>query len=267
MAAPGLDILGSIFWQFLTFIVAIVGVIGFLVYRYYLEPPIARAFTAARWKKGPIGFVQDDANVVRLVTSDFELPEGVTHNKLGFVLHSRPPHVPIVNQPEETKRGPGRPPKPKEGEIPTHSLNDSEEIAMLEDEALKTVLQVPILEGFGRGCYFGYTGVALGANLKTLAMSTNNAITVTEVEKSEDGHHIYKSLQKYVGHADLRVLKEIIPATISRTQLSNLYRYAVNKGYEKSGKDQMKLIYIAIAAAIPIACLGLVVFLILNGGK
>jgi hypothetical protein len=40
----------------------------------------------------------------------------------------------------------------------------------------------------------------------------------------------------------------------------------VAKGYEKSGKEQMKLIYIAIAAAIPIACLGIVAFLLMNGG-
>lgn len=227
MAAPPVDFLNSFFWQFTTIIVAIVAVIAFLVYRYYLEPPISRAFMSAKWKKGPVGFVQDDANVVHLVTTNEALPEGVIHTNRGWFLQSRAPYIAT-----EGKRGPGRPPKSE--------ADDSDKISngLTEDEnkCLDTVLQAPVLEGFGKAVFFGYDGAPLVSNLKTLV------------------------------HADLRVMKEIIPATISRTQLGNLHRWSLSKGYMKRGGDQMKLIYIAIAAAIPIACLGLVVFLILNGG-
>ena len=256
MAGPPIDFLGSVFWQFTTFIVAIVAIIGFLVYRYYLEPPISRMFTSAKWKKGPVGFVQDDANVVHLVTTDTALPEGVIHTKRGWFLQSRAPYI----SSDLGKRKPGRPKKGEEG------ATDAEEAGLseLQSACLETVLQAPILDGFGKAIFFGYDGAPLVSNLKTLAFTTGNAVVVGE--KRFEGK-VERVIERFVGHANLRVMKEIIPATISRTQLGNLHRWSLNKGYEKKGGDQMKLLYIAIAAAIPIVCCGLVVFLILNGGK
>lgn len=261
MAAPPVDFLGSIFWQFTTFIVAIVAVIGFLVYRYYLEPPISRWFMSAKWSKGPVGFIQDDANLVHLVRSKAALPEGVIYTLRGFFLKGRAPYIPDEEEKlkeGEEKRKPGRPKM-----VNPNSVRDLD----LANEAFNVALQTPVLDGFGKAVFFGYDGAPLVSNLKTLALTTNNGVSVREVEKSSDGRKVWRSVERFVGHADLRIMKEIIPATISRTQLGNLYRWALNKGYEKKGGDQMKLLYIAIAAAIPIACLGLVIFLILNGGK
>lgn len=290
MAAPPIDFLNSFFWQFTTIAVAVVAVIGFLIYRYYLEPPISRAFMSARWSKGPVGFVQDDANQVHLVTSKVALPEGVVYTQRGFFLTGRAPYIPLrreeefdeaklfeelsAKMPDASKekieeivekykkakgKGPGRPPK-KTGEE-----EDSNGLTLSQNECFETALQTPTLAGFGRAVFFAYDGAPLVSNLKTLSVATDNAVLSVTEHKDKEGA-VKKTFYRYLGHADLRVMKEIIPATISRTQLANLYKWAVAKGYEKSGKDQMKLIYIAIAAAIPIACLGLVVFLILNGG-
>jgi hypothetical protein len=293
VAAPPVDFLNSFFWQFTTIIVAIVAVIGFLVYRYYLEPPISRAFMSARWSKGPVGFVQDDANVVHLVTSQAALPEGIIYTKRGFFLQGRMPYIRsnrVVSErglpdrdtlmaeihlanpelsiedveaeankrlvalaAEAGKRKPGR---PKQSEV--------EDLSLEYRDALGTALQTPTLAGFGRSVFFGYDGAPLVSNPKALALAHNNLLQVVD-SKIVNGK-VVRSVEKFVAHADMRVMKEIIPATISRTQLGNLYKWAVAKGYEKSGKDQMKLIYIAIAAAIPIACLGIVAFLLINGG-
>jgi hypothetical protein len=290
VAAPPIDFLGSVFWQFTTVIVAIVAIIGFLVYRYYLEPPISRQFMSARWSKGPVGFIQDDANQVHLVTSKVALPEGILYTIRGFFLQGRAPYIPLPTEklkidvvklradlleqypdlaPDklekllaqhiknmssaETKRGPGRPKEEKE-----NGLTDE------QTAALGIALQTPTLAGFGRAVFFGYDGAPLVSNLKTLAVASNEALQVVDRKIAEG--KVVRTVERFIGHADLRIMKEIIPATISRTQLGNLYKWAVAKGYEKSGKDQMKLIYIAIAAAIPIACLGIVAFLLINGG-
>lgn len=251
--APPIDFLGSIFWQFTTFVVAIVAVVGFLVLWFYIVPPIGRQLTSAKWKKGPVGFVQDDANVVHLVTSQASLPEGVISTKRGLFLQSRTPYIQDV---DDVKGKPGRPPK----------RVDSRE---LEREAFSTVLQAPILAGFGKAVFFGYDGAPLVSNLKTLAMTTGNALTVEEKKLVSDGGKVsvVRRVERFVGHADLRILKEIIPATISRTQLSALARYSEMKGYLKRGGEQMKLLFIALAVIAPIAVTGIVAYLLLNGGK
>jgi hypothetical protein len=263
---PSTDFLGSVFWQFTTFIVGIVAVIGFLVYRYYLEPPISRQMMGAKWKKGSPAFVQDDAGTVHFTINDIELPEGVVHNKRGWFLRSRSPYIPgaIVDvkgktafelAEEETKRGPGRPPK-----APLTAKEDP----MLETQVISTILEAPILAGLGKAVFFGYDGAPLLSNLKTLALTGTEQMI--GFSKEDKGRSLLENI-RIAAHADLRLMKEIIPATISRTQLGTLHRWSINKGYEKRGGDQMKLIYIAIAAAIVLGSLGIVAYMIMNGGK
>lgn len=240
LAAPSFDMMNSTFWMFTTFIVGIVAVIGFLVYRYYLEPPICRQLMAAKWKQGTPAFIQDNAGVVHFTMSDKDLPEGVVHNKRGWFLLSRAPYIPDISHQQQqqaqmpVKRGPGRPPKSK---VQSELQEEQPPTVEQENEALATILQVPILAGFGKAVFFGYDGAPLLGNLKTLC------------------------------HADLRVMKEIIPATISRTQLSNLVKWAMQKGYEKRGGDQTKFLVLCVGIAAVLGSLGLVVYLILNGGK
>lgn len=303
--SPGIEWMNSVFWMWLAVIIGVVALVGFLVYRYYLEPPIARQFTSLRWKKfTSVGFIQDDSNTVHLVTTDTELPEGVVHTKRGWFLRSRAPYITgrsvekkldkkevaekVYEQVkadllekgievsdealnvmvkdkvaalmreqgngDNGKRGRGRPPKNSEVEEEDYSIYE---------DGLKTVLQAPVLAGFGRSVFFGYEGAPLVGNLKTLALTGNNAVEVTK--DSDDKKSWRVTIKKVVAHADMRVFKEIIPATISRTQLAALHNYSLNKGYLKRGGDQMKLIYLAIAAAIPLGVMGLVVYLILNG--
>ncbi len=222
----------------------IVAVIGFLVYRYYLEPPISRQFMAAKWKKGTPAFIQDNANVVHFTMSDTELPEGIVHNKRGFFLLPRPPYIPS----EDEKRGPGRPPK------------DASEkgLSPEQEQALGVVLQVPTLAGLGKSVFFGYDGSPLLSNLKTLAYASASKVR-DEIDESKKAF--------LVNHADLRALKEIIPATISRTQLGNLYRWALAKGYAKKGGDQMKFLILIAGLIGLVATVGIVAYLLLNGGK
>jgi hypothetical protein len=260
MVANPVEFLNSIFWMWTTILSVIVSVVGFLVYRYYLEPPISRWFMSAKWKKGPVGFIQDDTNQVHLVTSKWAMPEGVIYTKHGFFLQSRAPYIPTgLFQ----RRKPGRPKKVIDGQTVEEVQESFNGLDDVQNESLSTVLQTPILAGLGKSVFFGYVGAPLVANLKTTAYVTNKAITVEDAVEVKGKHRV---VSWFVGHSDLRVLKEIIPATISRTQLGNLYKLAETKGYLKGGgKDQMKLLYIAVAAAIPIVCCGLIVYLLIQG--
>lgn len=231
VADPSVGFLESYLWQFATIIVAIVAVIGFLVYRYYIEPPIARQMTSAKWKQGSPAFIQDDAGVVHFTTNNIELPEGVVHNKRGWFLRGRSPYIPS-DASATLQRGVGRPPNRDAATKSVDELSTEE-----TEKVLDTVLQAPILAGLGKAVFFGYDGAPLLSNLKTLV------------------------------HADLRVMKEIIPATISRTQLAALHRWSLAKGYEKKGGDQMKFLMVCVGAAIILGSLGLVVYLIMNGGS
>lgn len=253
LAAPTTSFLNNYLWQFLTFIVAIVAVIGFLVFHYYLTPPIARKFISAKWKPGSPSFIQDDAGVVHFTTNNIELPEGVVHNKRGWFLRSRSPYLP--GEEPVVKRGPGRPPKEADDKTPDGEVSKEE-----AEKVLDTVLQAPILEGFGKAVFFGYDGAPLLSNLKTLAVASGNEVSIQTPDDAKNN-----IVRRIAAHADLRIMKEIIPATISRTQLGNLHRWATAKGYEKRGGDQMKLIYVAIAGAIILGSLGLMVYMIMNG--
>lgn len=234
----------------------IIWVTVFLVHEFIVMPPVARRMRKAKWSKCSPGFVQDDAGRVHFVINDIELPEGVVHNKRGWFLRSRPPFVrkesvdvavvqdldaiakslfeqgvpeDQVKQLIEGMRASNEALKPKRGRPPKENAEDSDET---QNKALETILETPVLEGLGKSVFFGYDGAPLVANLKTMA------------------------------HANLRVMKEIIPATISRTQLGNLYRWAVQKGYEKRGGEQTKIIILALACVVVIASLGIVAYML-----
>ena len=102
LASPSLDFLGSYIWMFATFIVLIVAGIGFLVYRYYIEPPLARQITAAKWSNGVPAFIENETGVVELSMSDKKLPEGVVHYKRkGWFLLPQRSISPLDDEPNE----------------------------------------------------------------------------------------------------------------------------------------------------------------------
>lgn len=213
--------LGGIFWMAMTIVAAMVGVSLFMVYRYVIEPPIARKMTKAKFAKGSPAFIQNDAGRVIFTINDNELPEGVVHNQRGWFLRSRSPYIPLGAK----KRG-------RKGKNSSGEDSETESIDATDEKMLETILEAPILEGLGKAVFFGYDGSPLLSNLKTLA------------------------------HADLKKMKEIIPATVSRTQLGALHRWSVAKGYEKRGGEGTKIIILAIACATVIATVGLVFWFI-----
>ncbi len=96
-----------------------------------------------------------------------------------------------------------------------------------------------------------------------MALVGQNVASVQILKNSKTGE-ILKSI-KIAAHADLRIMKEIIPATISRTQLNALHKWSLLKGYEKKGGDQTKVVVLAICVIGCIAALGIVAYMLLSG--
>lgn len=277
-SGPSIDFLGSFFWQFLTFIVAIVGVIGFLVYRYYIEPPLARWATKAKWSRWGIAFIQDDSGVVHPVCNNSELPEGVVHNKRGWFLKCRRPNLAATTKPgpktEEEKRELERIQQleaytkllnspdisKKERELYKKKIEElTPELTEDQSEVLDTVLHAPILEGLGKAVFFGYDGAPLLGNLKTMAAVTNKAVSISSQE-----NHKKNVIERITAWADLRIFKELIPATIGRTQIAALNQYSESKGYLRRGGDTMKFLFICVGGAVVIGSLAVAAFLLLS---
>ncbi len=240
---------GSLFWMAMTVLVGIIaGVVG-LVHEYVLMPPLARKIRKAKWSKGSPAFIQNDAGRVLFTINDTELPEGVVHNKRGWFLISRQPYIPAPPPPEDGEKGKKNKKRFK--------------LSISEEGVLSTVLAAPVLDGLGKAVFFGYDGSPLLSNLKTLALVGQNVASVETAQKFKEGG-ILKSI-KIAAHADLRIMKEIIPATISRTQLSSLAKWSLQKGYEKKGGDQSKIVVLAICVIGCIAALGIVAWLLTQG--
>lgn len=227
---------GGIYWMFIALIEIIVFVVLALAFVFWVMPPISRRFIRMKWSKGSPAFIQH-AGRVYLYSSNVELPEGVAHNKRGWFLKSTHPF-----REGNKKRGPGRPPKTSEN--PTSKKQQV-------DEALDVVLRTPILDGLDKQVFFGSTDSPLLSNLETLGELTNEK---TQNKKSGT-----------VNHSILSAIKEVIPATISRSQLEALGTYEYLRGLKVRGGDVIKLVIIAIAVIGVIVTAGLV-FWFLNGG-
>jgi hypothetical protein len=162
-------------------------------------------------------------NVLRLLHSKGSLPEGLyLIDNKWFVR----PQNPYLNG--ELRRGPGRPPKEVEGK-------DGKAVDILEKgdrEALNEILQVPILEGVGKPLFVG---------------SVNQPMLLAP---------------QVVSHADLTRIREILPQTLTQTQLDALHTYSKLKGIKMAGKETTKLLVFAIIGAIIIGTMGLIVYLL-----
>lgn len=183
-----------------------------------------------KWSKGSPAFIQH-AGRVYVYSGDAELPEGVTHNKFGWFLKSTNPY-----REGQQRRGPGRPQKTPEG-----TTSNQEEV----DAALDVVLRTPILDGLDKQVFFGSSDAPLLSNLETLSLLS---------QKQEKPN----SKQGSIKHSILSVVKEVIPATISRSQLEALGTFEYLRGLKVRGGDVIKLIIIAIAVIGVIVTAGLV---------
>jgi len=223
---PSVDSLNAVFWQFLCVMVVAAAVIIFLVYRYVIEPKIARDLTKAKWGKGTPAFIENEVGVVNFVMTDKEFPEGLKHVKgKGWYCNA-------VRDVSEVEGGV----KPKVG----RPIKDEDTITVKDqqnnDVILTMITHTPLLAGFGKQVFFG--------------SSTSVALTGL----------------KAIAHADLRKTRLLAPRMFSKTQLANLADGSRMEGRKMAGGETTKVIILAIAAAVVIATVGLIVYLLLNGG-
>ncbi|MGD0071393.1 MAG: hypothetical protein ABSB71_07955 [Candidatus Bathyarchaeia archaeon] len=217
--------LPAFMWFFIAIAVGIAFVIVITVHEFFIMTSFAKHARAMKWSKGLAALIQDN-NVVRLLFSNGELPEGLFLIRGKWFLRPQTPYLGNTT----SQRGPGRPSNEEKAQT-----QDGKAIDVLSKdsrEALTEVLQCPILEGVGKPLFVGCVNQPMLTNISTVA------------------------------HADLTRIREIIPETLTQTQLDALHTYSKIKGIKMAGKEQMKIIYLAIAAVMVIGSLGLIVYLL-----
>lgn len=233
MAEPDLSFMESlniVLPYLVAVVVGIVAVILFTWYKYKYTPEIARRFTKAFHSRGLPVFLQDEMGNVTLYICDKKFPEGVVHVKdKGWFLLPNPPNPVDLEDlsSEPPKFGPGRPPKTRK---PLEELT-KEEMAQYA-AAYGILVQTPILKGFGRQVFFGSVVSAALSNLGGIA------------------------------HSDLPSVRKLAPKMYQKTQLDALATGSRIEGMRISGKETTKLLMYVIIAAVPIAVVGLIVYLL-----
>jgi hypothetical protein len=216
--------LPAMIWFFATIAVAVIFVILIAVHETFWMSSFAKAARSMKRSRGLWALIQEN-NVLRLMHSTGSLPEGLY--LVGGKWFVRPQNPYLGGG---LKRGPGRPHKEE-----TEASKDGKAVDVLKPEdrqALNEILEVPILEGVGKPLFVGCVNQPLLLSPKTVA------------------------------HSDLTRVREIIPETLTQTQLDALHTYSKLKGIKMAGKEQTKLIVLAIIAAIVIGTMGLVVYLL-----
>lgn len=226
-------------------VVAIVAGVLFIWYTKKYTPEISRTFIKAFHSRGLPLFLQDEMGNVALHVCDKKFPEGVIHVKgKGWFLLPTPPS-PDDDQEEETeeegaeaeKRGPGRPPKQPDKQINT--MSEAEKEAYVK--AYGTLVQTPILKGFGKQVFFGSSTSAAVSNLKAISSVSDSTS---------------------ISHADLLAVRKLSPKMYQKTQLDALATGSRIEGQKMAGKETTKLLMYAIIVIAPIAVVGLIVYLL-----
>lgn len=242
----------GIFWMAIEIVTVIVAVTLFLIHEYILLPKISREFRSAKWSKGVVAIIQDLSGNVRLLTSKKALPEGVVKTKKGWFLLPMPGTAieklvgtqayktykqrtpcPECGSIAKHKKGCSKPEKPSQTvpEVPT----DQKELQKYV-ELYGLMVHVPTLAGLGKQIFFGSIASPMLSNLWTLA------------------------------HVDLLKSIELLPMNMQKTQLDALETGARREGQLMMGSDAMRYIFYVILAVIPLVAIGLIVYLLLNGG-
>lgn len=222
--------LPSLMWAIVAMGVGIASVISWIVHEVFIMNSFAKQARKMKRTKGVPALIQHN-NVLKLHFSNAELPEGLY--RVGGRWYVRPQTPALV---KKEGRGPGRPPKETGENKTVDPALETDVLNKDHREALTEILQVPMLEGVGKPLFIGSVNAPILTNIKTVA------------------------------HADLTRIREILPSTLSQTWIDALNEYSELKGIKKGTKDQLKIIVLAIAAAIVLGTMGLIVFLILNGG-
>jgi hypothetical protein len=215
--------LPAMMWFFAVIAVVVIFGILIMVHEVFWMSSFAKAARSMKRSRGLWALIQEN-NVLRLMHSTGSLPEGLY--LIGGKWFVRPQNPYLGG----SKRGPGRPAKED-----TEASKDGKAVDVLKPDdrqALNEVLEVPILDGVGKPLFVGCVNQPMLLSPKTVA------------------------------HSDLTRIREIIPETLTQTQLDALHTYSKLKGIKMAGREQTKLIVLAIIAAIVIGTLGLVVYLL-----
>jgi hypothetical protein len=220
---------GGIFWMAMFILLAIVGVVLFLVFYFVVMPPISRKLIKAKWSKCAPAFIQSDTGNISLTLSKASLPEGLVKLKNSWYTLIRPNYEDPENNEDSEETKPDNTSKAENSEQEFYKDEDIK-------EAKKTLLHVPILEGLGKQVFFGYAGTTLLTNLKTVA------------------------------HANLPLIRELIKRNQSKTQVDALATYARKEGMKMREQESFKILVLALAVALVIGTLGLVFWFLTSGG-
>jgi len=226
---------GGIIWMFIALIEAVIFICVFFLFVFWIMPPISRRFIRLKWSKGSPAFIQHGGRV-SVYASNEDLPEGVIHNKQGWFLKPTHPY-----REGGLKRLPGRP--RKDEATPKEQM----------DKAIEVALRTPILDGLDKQVFFGSADTSLVSNLETLAEFT------PQNPQTNDPNSENPKLTN-VRHSLLNVLKELIPATMSRTQLDALGTLNYLRGLKVGRGDVIKLVIIAICVIGVLVSAGLVIY-------
>jgi hypothetical protein len=235
----------TIFWQFIALIEPVIFIIVFLILWFVIMPPIAKRMIGAKWKGGVPAFIQNDTGKVRFSLSSRQLPTGVIKYRGSFYFILKPLSADAL-KPKNNPNNKTNKPKISKKELKEKteltenvlkmSQSELDKLSPLEFSKLEsTLLHVPILDGLGKQVFFGYSGVPILSSLKTVA------------------------------HASLPALKELIAKHRSVSPLMEAYNLGLEEGQALRGKDMTRLFIIVMLCIVPIAIVGLMVYLLTQG--
>ena len=223
---------------FLPYTVAIAVLIGAIIifywYRQRYMPEIARTLTTAAHDKRLPVFLQDEMGNIDLQLCDKKYPSGMVHikRKGWFMLPDKANLEKVYNALMD---------------IPVKEGMSEEEIKVAIEQKLEVMseaerkefiqahgilAQTPILRGLGKQVFFGFVD---SPSLQTLGA---------------------------IAHADLPAVQLLAKEGVTNARINSLQKEAYNEGAASTGKDQMKLLMIALVVIAPIVVTGLIVYLL-----
>ena len=218
--------LPAMIWFFVAIAVAVGFMLLIVVHETFIMTKFAKKARDMKRAKGLPALIQEN-NVVRLYFSTGSLPEGLFHIAKSWFVRPRKPYLPKVKD-KEVKSHVGAPTKEE-------LLAKTDVLKPGERAALEEIMKCPILEDTGKPIFIGSMGQPMLVNFSTVA------------------------------HADVTDIQEVLPLVYPPTIIDALHEYSEKVGYLRGNKEQLKIVYLAVAAALVIGSLGLIVYLLTQG--
>lgn len=282
--------LAGLIWQIVAILEATGFVAFFLLFYFWYLPSISRDMAKAKHSGRLPAFIQDETKV-KFCVSDKDYPEGLTHHKgRGWSLISKKPDLSIDHNPErlkikqafvaqkiaekieEDRLGP-KEAKEESDRLTKEALEEWDKLGISSDlteeekqtfkETQEKLLNTPILEGLGKPVFFGCIDSVALSNLQVVSELSDDP-HITEAEKGKEGT-IRKV--KTIAHANLRNLRMLAPLMYSKTQLAALESQSIREGEKMAGREMQKIVIIAIAVIGVVATVGIIAYMLVNGGQ